>query len=264
MTSNRKILVVGDSFATLDPEHSHWVDQWAATKSNLSVEHFGCPGNNAVNVVAEFEIAYQPPYDFDFVVFQIPDFFRTEVASKVNSVPVTPACRAVFLNEFLQNSELMSATLNSSSDAYKDLLPEYASKFTLEQVQTYYWLLSMDPEQLEEFSKTRTPRDMSIVEHTARLYESISPRWMFRSNLTALKYFNSQLKHYNIPCCFVLNPGHNDLEVENITKNIDLPIWHMNIRSENIGCNHVPLTYAVECAILFEQYNNAHRLFLVD
>jgi|LauGreDrversion4_2_1035121.scaffolds.fasta_scaffold85648_5 hypothetical protein len=262
--SNRKILVIGDSFANIDPEHSHWVDIWAKQHRDLSVEHFFHPGNNAVNIVSEFEACYKSPYDFDFAVFHVPDFFRSEVASNVNNVPTTGIDRTVFLDEIFKNAELLSAIVRGPDDAYKNLLPEYASKFTLEYSQIFYWLTTLDREQLEEFIKDKTPRDISIIEHTAKLYESASPRWIFRSNLTALKYFESLMKIHNIPCCFVLNPGHTEVEVQTITSQIDLPFWHMKTRSENIGNNHVSLTHAKECAILFEQYNNDKQLFLVD
>jgi hypothetical protein len=257
-----KILVIGDSFAKFDPVHLHWVDIWSQ-QYGLDVEHFAHPGNNAVNIVSEFEIKYKEPYDFKFAVFQVPDFFRSEVASLVTTDSVHPFDRTVFQNDFLKNKELLEQTINSNTEAYMDLLPEYASKFRLEHVQSFYWLMHYDQTAIKNFIREKSPRDVSIVEHARRFYESASPRWVFRSNLTALKYFNTLMQLNDIPCCFVLNPGLDELEVNAITSAINLPFWHMAVRSENIGDNHVSLTHAQECATLFEQYNNDRKLFLV-
>ncbi len=256
------ILVIGDSFAKFDQEHLHWVDIWAQ-KYGLDVEHFAHPGGNALNIVSEFDIHYKDNYDFKFVFFQVPDFFRSEVASLVTTEPVNPFDRTVFLNDFLKNKELLVETQNNNTEAYKDLLPEYASKFGLEHVQSFYWLMHYDQTAIKNFILKKNPRDVSIVEHARRFYESASPRWIFRSNLMALKYFNKLMQSKNIPCCFVLNPGLDNLEVEAVTAAIDLPFWHMAIRSENIGDNHVSLTHAQECATLFEQYNSDRKLFLL-
>lgn len=258
--SRCKILVVGDSFAVLDPEHSHWIDIWALTQNvDITVEHFAHPGNNAVNIVSEFEMVYKEPYDFDFVVFQVPDFFRSEVASVRTEQPIKPLDRIEYSAELLKNKSFLKCTLGDNSlEGYKDYLPSYFTKFNFEHIQTGQWLNKIGMS-LDEY----TPRDQSIFEHTAKFYESASPRWLFRSNLTALKYFNALMLANDIPCCFALNPGTSNEEIDAITSAINLNFFPMKIRSENIGRNHISLTYATECAILFEQYNSDRKLFLV-
>jgi hypothetical protein len=257
--SKRKILVIGDSFAVLDPDHSHWVDVWAQ-QHDIEVEHFAHPGNNAVNIVSEFEIVYKEPYDFDYVVFQVPDFFRSEVASVRLDQPVTPVDRIDYLTELFKNKSFLDCTINDNSpENFKEFLPNYFTKFSIEHVQTGQWLGKLD-QSLKDYSF----RDRSFYEHTARFYESASPRWLFRSNLTALKYFNALMSSNDIPCCFALNPGTSDEEIDSITSTINLNFWPMKVRSENIGRNHISLTFAQECATLFEQYNSDRKLFLVS
>ncbi len=265
-----KLLVIGDSFARYDNEQTHWARQWLLPYGGTTI-HMGFGGNNAVNIVNEFEHKYMDKdWDFDGAIFQVPDFFRVEGAP-LKFEPTTDATLPLsYYDSALSHPDLIKDSLNGNSTIHATLAEstnKFFQHYWLENMQLFYYLAMLDKESAayQLFVKRKDPRDMNILEAAEKLYTSISPRWLIRANYHALKYFNLLMASKNIPVCFVFNPGIDVKTMGYFYKHFKglSNIWHMNINSTNIGDNHIALKPAVECAQMWDEHNKITGVFAV-
>lgn len=231
----------------------------------------GFGGNNAVNIVNEFENRYSDiDWDFDGAIFQIPDFFRVEGAPIKFEKPSDPTAQLSYYDAILSDPNLINDALNGTSIIRAELsnsTKDFFRYYWLENMQLFFYLAMLDKESesYQKFASRKDPRDLNILKCAEELYKSISPRWLIRANYHALKYFNLLMASRNKPVCFVFNPGIDPKTMEYFSNSFKglSNIWHMNINSENIGDNHVPLETARECAKLWYKHNKVAGIFPV-
>lgn len=263
----KKLLVIGDSFARYDERETHWAHLWMMSYGGTTV-HFGNGGNNAVNIVNGFEHEYRDKHwDFDGAVFHIPDFYRTEVLNfKHDPATENISNRLTFYNE-IGMPDMIDHVINGNDFVYREPALSHYKDYTPEVVQLYYYLLSLDrnSEQFKQFMSEpgRSYQDINMMQSAEQLYNSVSPRWLARANYHALKYFNLLMASRNKPVCFIFNPGigrgtmnHYDVYFKDLSN-----IWLMEITSENVGDNHISLDNAKVCAKLFDAHNKQAKIF---
>lgn len=265
-----KVLVIGDSFARFDKENSHWAREWISQFGGTTI-HMGFGGNNVVNVINEFEHHYNNnEWDFDGVIFQIPDLYRLEGAPVKYEYPEDASVSFAYYDAGLSHPGLIEDILNGNSiinPSITTVTNSYFQHYWFENMQLFFYLamLDKDSDAYKVFANRKDNRDMNILAAAEKLYTAISPRWLVRANYHALKYFNLLMASHNKPVCFVFNPGIDPKTMgyfSNSFKGLS-NIWHMNINSENIGDNHVSLKVARECAKMWYKHNKITRIFPV-
>lgn len=262
-----KLLVLGDSFAKFDDIETHWAYQWLLPYGGTT-QHMGEGGASAVTVINHFEDYYKnKSLDFDGVIFQVPDFYRTEAVipkfDDSNSIPNLELFDACF-----SHPDLLNHSINGNDDTANvySALPRYFSKYRIDRTQLMYYLSAIDPSsEVFKYLHARDISESNILNTSKKLYSSISPRWLIRANYQSLKYFNLLMKENNKPVCFVFNPGVGLGTFKYIKEYFtNLPnVWFMDIKSDNIGENHVPLASAIECGKSWDNHNKNTGIFAV-
>lgn len=262
-----KLLVIGDSYARYDCTHSHWAAQWMLSKGGTTT-HIGMGGNNAVNIVNEFEHTYRSQqWDFDAVVFHVPDFVRTEVTVFKQSQHLDNPNGRANLYYALDHTVLMEHIINGEQNLLSQDVRNFYHPYSLESVQLPYFLYGLEPEseRTQQFMSDRTQYDLNMIATASSHYSTASSRWLTRANYHALKNFNLQMQLNNKPVCFILNPYLGPEKLAEYRQHFTglSNIWRMDVVSENVGDNHVSLENARICANRFDSYNKQAKIFSI-
>lgn len=105
-----KILVLGDSFASLDPIHSHWIQIWG-DRNNHIIDFHGYPGQSHLVIVNEYwSQLHSKVYEYDMLVYISTNMFRhLKLNSNYNEV-IAEDC----LNQYTDDDNAYRWGLNGS------------------------------------------------------------------------------------------------------------------------------------------------------
>ncbi|MDA8842057.1 hypothetical protein N9N08_00095 [bacterium] len=173
-----KILVCGDSYATLDPCEGHWANLWAK-ENGYDVTHEGFAGESHVNIITKL-LARLDISDYNFIIYNVTDFLRAEIDIEGNS---------------------LSNVLDKTLDIYSD------SNFTNKQfMETQGWPVNISPNGLDP----NFPQDEICKEKTFNFYNSINLYWLVQANYNSLLLLVEKCKTNNIPIVFVIEPDMSE------------------------------------------------------
>lgn len=211
-----KFLVIGDSFATLDPVHGHWVRKWAESRYDGTTVHVGLPGSNHVQIASAFNYQYpraENLREFAGAFYFVTDFLRCEAYDK-NS----PRHGALVK----EPAELTRLRLYDNTDPRYAQFWEYMVSGTHEIPIDIEW-----PQQHGICSIIPNMENRPAVATT--LLHNISLNWLVRANVLAMRSVIQKLYYSGIPTVTVLTvwPDGSDSLVqycEEITA-----MWHANL-----------------------------------
>ena len=178
-----KILVCGDSYATLDNVHKHWATLWAVQKGHNTV-HQGYPGESHVNIVTK--LLQNDVTQYDFVIYHVTDYLRAQVDLKTSNF-----------------DNILSKVLGIYSDANfttpkgLKMLEGHNIKAGIE-----YDAINISPNNLDSTME----QDNFCRQKSKEFYQSINLYWLLRANYNSVLLLAETLKHRNIPLVMVLEP----------------------------------------------------------
>lgn len=171
---SKKVLVLGDSFATIDPLNGHWASMWAE-QHDYKIKHLGYPGRDHLYIINDFY--NQNLFDsIDMLIYQVTDFYRLQ-----HQFP------PLNINEVVDKLADLSYFNNSSTSFFKKLscistptaLPMYMMKMN----------------------------NLSALETQVirRLYSTISVDWLISANYFIMRNLMLECKLRKIPLIIVID-----------------------------------------------------------
>ena len=178
-----KILVCGDSYATLDPYEGHWADVWAK-ENGYDVTHEGYEGESHVNIISK-TLRKRNVSEYGLIIYHVTDFLRAEIDIKENTL-----------------SNILDKTLGIYSDS------NFTNKLSMETdlVNLGVWPVNISPNGLDP----NFPQDKICKEKTFNLYDSINLYWLVQANYNSLLLLVEKCKTNNIPIVFVIEPDMSE------------------------------------------------------
>lgn len=193
-----RLLAVGDSFATLDPVHSHWLRLWAESQGGTT-EHCAFKGGNHVTIASEFFYRYSLDSlrEFDGLVYFVTDYLRSEAISQ------NPDCTARLENPIITKLKLCDST----NELYGP---------------RWDWLLSGENSIPAEIDWPQTSHILSVIpwsqdrqNENNLFYYKMSLRWLVRANFNSARSVVLAAQSAGLPVCMICtvwNQGYPSLE----------------------------------------------------
>ncbi len=249
-----KFLVIGDSFATVDPVHSNWVRKWAERYADGTTIHVALPGNNHVQIASEFNYQYNRAEnlrEFAGAFYFVTDFFRCEAYDK-NS-----PCFGTLVKE---PAELTRLRMYDMSDTHYTRFWEYVISGQHETPIELQW-----PQAHGVCSVLPNMVGRPAVAST--LLHNISLNWLVRANVLAMRSVIQKLYYSGIPTVVVQTGWLDGADAlsqycEEITT-----MWHADTPkgtdiSHEQSTNHLETPLAVYMANKFNSEVYAPRLWM--
>lgn len=230
-----KILVCGDSFATLDNVHSHWADIWALNKG-YNVDHEGFEGESHVNIITK-TLQRRNVSDYGVVIYHVTDFLRAQIDLQDNS---------------------LSKVLDKTIDIYSD--KNLITKLNTDEEELITEPVNISPNNLDP----AMPQDKECKETTLNFYSSICLYWLVQANFNSLLLLAEKCSSLDVPLVLVIEPEISTVfdksfypEGTNIfttDQKGDIE-WYTNESS-----NHLSRTVHTNLAERFENYINLNKI----
>jgi len=179
-----KVLVTGDSFATLDPKQSHWATIWGE-QNNFKVEHKAFPGQSHVNIVTTV-LNTTNFSDYGLVIYHVTDYLRAQI-------DLTDAG----FNNILNNILGFYSDVNFTKAEKLNILDR--SKVLTDFV---YDPVNISPNNLDpEFIQDKDCKDKTL-----NLYNSINLYWLMQANYNSMRLLQNTCKINGVPIILVIEP----------------------------------------------------------
>lgn len=243
--------IVGDSYAVVDPVHSHWAQIWADT-NNHQIDFFGLEGSNLVNISHVVDCLEHAVYDG--VIFHFTSPLRAEGSTYSYSnekFPVVVQMSDIytiepkpFFNHTLTTKKISDPTNGSLPDSLTyQFKYEDAVKFDI----NFHNLMPHWFEMFDQIDQNTSQFDASMSQLCGKFYSTISIRWLVRANFMAyrnaiLTLNSKKIKNVTVfPACGGFNQTINFIK----GSYPDTKIWDqteiVSIHpSETESRNHIP------------------------
>ena len=236
-----KLLVAGDSFANLDPKHSHWARIWTQ-KNGGTTEHLAISGGDMTSITSHVLSSVTDWDEYAGLLYFKTDPFRIEAidASKHSG-------------DMLHPIDIMNTFHYNAREIDEDDLPNdfvywlYSGKYDND----YIWT-----QRLKTVHTMGT--EMLEFKPARHLYTNISLRWLLRANFNSMKLLMQTAKAHGLPICVVNSAWRSDsIQVQSLIPEIDY-IWtmHSDVDAANYASssslNHVEIDLAISTAKAFE------------
>ena len=188
-----KVLVCGDSYATLDPEHSHWADIWSDSRG-YNVDHEGFEGESHVNIITK-TLQRRKISDYDLVIYHVTDFLRAQIDLQNDSYSkILDKTLSIYsdknlttkLNKVIFNTIFTSGTI-SLGTGEEQLITEP---------------VNISPNNLDP----TFPQDNVSKDNTFNLYSSICLYWLVQANFNSLLLLVEKCHSNDVPLILVTDP----------------------------------------------------------
>jgi hypothetical protein len=251
----KRFLVIGDSYALCDQNHSHWFALWAAKHGHVTT-FAGLAGGNHVNIAANLE--QHDILDHDGVVYHFTSLLRAEGVR----LP-------------MQNAERDNAIINLMTRSYQgrhvssQWLHQCLGSTVEQRVETdgeyFYHAQNVIP----YFYSPVTGVDLLDIDDDTRalannFYRNVSPRWLVRANWMAFENVMLKLSSRGMPTLVALPPcgGFDFVESKLILPRVT--VWNMS-NSRQLAplphSNHIALVEAEFFAEEFQKICNMRSVF---
>lgn len=249
--ARNKVLVIGDSFAQLDPVHSHWAKFWA-NKYHLDTDHFGIPGGNHVSIVSSFLHQTIDYSNVRAVLYFVTDMIRSERTSLESSSGITDREYAANLVDTIFK---LTFDENENENLWEQLYCGLCAPGT-----SFNW-----GEYEKLLYSPNTVLSSSITENID-FYRASSLPWIMKANYNSMQLLLTQFEFLQIPVCIVNTNWRqgNELHVKyskaahqwdafNLHSTFSINTAYSN--------NHVDTDDAIIAAIHFDLYTKKYNIF---
>tara|TARA_B100001093_G_scaffold286861_1_gene274071 strand:- start:352 stop:1059 length:708 start_codon:yes stop_codon:yes gene_type:complete len=176
---SKKVLVLGDSYATLDKNHGHWATLWA-NENNYDIDHQGYPGTGHIKIINSF-LQKNITKKYDLIIYTMTDFLRAEINREV----ITDS---KVIDDFFTHYDTVGKT-----DVKKDLSRKDDTKF--------------DTNPGIMYKKFMTSKEDDLYTNLSKFYTSVSLNWLVSANMFALETLMYKCKDNNVPIILVSWPN---------------------------------------------------------
>lgn len=168
-----KILVCGDSFATLDSKHSHWADIWGLGRG-YNVDHEAFEGESHVNIITK-TLQRKNVSEYGLIIYHVTDFLRAQIDLEDDS---------------------LSKILDKTIDIYSD------KNLTTKLNNVLSDPVNISPNNLDP----AMPQDKECKETTLNFYSSICLYWLVQANFNSLLLLAEKCSSLDVPLVLVIEP----------------------------------------------------------
>ena len=254
----KNFLVLGDSYAQLDSENSHWARLWAERDGNTTT-HFGYPGHSHTNIASTARNIDFSQYDG--VIYHITDFLRLDCFLQLSNHDEN------FQNEYqILVKKISQATDLLSNEEYVEYLINCDNPFANDSFhsvdQTRVQSSMIDPS-----FPLYEGVDLLTKQNANTLYRYISIPWLFRANWNSMLYLRMLIKTFDKPFIGIMPSSPHTYIPRHIKGSLDFNIWEMasalpSLETQgNVGENHISLRDATVYANKFAEENLLTGLF---
>lgn len=252
----KKFLVIGDSYAQLDSDHSHWFQLWA-NRCGHSVTFGGLEGGNPVNIAVQLQ--QHNLQNHDGVIYHFTSLLRGEGIC----TPTQQSTRDSTVMDLMNRSftsdddsgEWLEHCLSGSVESAVTVDGEY--RYHAQNVVPYFY-------------NPVNGVDTDIIDdHTATMandfYRSVSTRWLVRANWLAYENTVQKLSLQNLSTVVALPPCGGFDFVETATVQPHVKTWNMCSEKQLAPLshsNHISKSAAEFFADRFENFVQKHSIFI--
>jgi hypothetical protein len=212
----KKFLVIGDSFAYLDNDHSNWVSLWAK-KHDASTEHHSVLGGSHVTIVNDFFNKNHDLSNVTGIFYFATDLLRGEGVELSN-----PTENLEVIDKISSDSRLWRNIL-TGSDNKSDWPIDH--KIITQQIGNY--------------------------EYTDNFYNSINIKWLINANYNSMIMLLLYARIHSKPVIVIDSFGQ--IQDNEISNNLKVITWRPDISSyDSASLNHVSISTAYRVANDFD------------
>jgi len=259
-----KYAVIGDSYAVLDDEHSHWAKFWAE-KNNHGVDFYGLEGSNLVNISYLLDNINLESYDGVIIHYTSPLRSEGSTYKDNKKLPVVSQMSDVYSCEpkdlfkyFLPDNPNID-NLNFDATVPKGLeFQYYANQSSYKYLVNFHNLMPHWFENFDAIDSNTSSYDSIMTTLCNEFYSSVSIRWLVRANFLAYRNIVLTLNAKSIknvtvfPTC-----GGFEQTISHIkNKYPDTNLWDQTTivsihPTETNSRNHIPIDHAKSLADKF-------------
>lgn len=231
------ILVCGDSYATLDPQHSHWADIWASDK-NYTITHKGFPGESHVNIVTKI-LNTEKLDKFNCIIYHVTDYLRAQIDLANDGY-----------RNIIDNMLGFYCDANFTKAEKLNILDNYK-----ETADFIYNPVNISPNNLDPGFE----QDKICKDKTFNLYNSINLYWLVQANYNSVLLLNEKCRALNIPLIAVLEPDLSPYHEEDFYSS-DIKIFKTSRAdsgenfSPDASTNHLSKSMHTNLSKVFEEF----------
>ena len=251
--------VIGDSYAVIDKDNSHWAKIWADLNGH-AVDFFGLEGGNLVNISYLFE---NIPFNrYDGVIIHYTSPLRAEGSLTLGEQPMKKISTVVQMSDiYSDESKPIFKHIHPDDRSIEQIDPnthlagnfdfQYYNESDVKFVLNYYNMMPHWYDSFELVDSDTSSYDYIMTHLCNKFYESVSIRWLMRANFLAYRNIILNLEAANIknitvfPICGGFSQTINHIQIKYpITKIWDQSkILRVHPREVN-SRNHVSLDHA--------------------
>jgi hypothetical protein len=188
-----KILVCGDSFATLDNVHSHWADIWALNKG-YNVDHEGFEGESHVNIITK-TLQRRNVSDYGVVIYHVTDFLRAQIDLQDNSLSKVLDKTIDIYSDKNLTTKLNNVLFNTFNTSGEITISTDEEELITEPV-------NISPNNLDP----AMPQDKECKETTLNFYSSVCLYWLVQANYNSFLLLAEKCSSLDIPLILAIEP----------------------------------------------------------
>ena len=190
---SKKVLILGDSYARLDPKEGHWANKWCKEKG-YEAFNSGMGGANHVSIINEIFVKdekFKLFQEWDLIIYCMTNWLRAGASESTKT--------SAFFNRIEKFNE------DSEKITFENLLST-----NIEEGIEQYAILS-------GISEVHHTHADYLGEVTTQLYKSISIPFLARANLFAVETLIFKCKDTNTPLILATTPS-DSTSLENLNK----------------------------------------------
>lgn len=244
-----RYIVVGDSYAQLDSEHSHWFKLWCEQREH-SVQFAGLPGGNHINISAHLRSI--DVSQFCGVVYHFTSLLRGE--------GIRMPCDA------RQRDSSVIDLMNLTYEQHCEWIDHCLSSDVSDSVLDHYHAQNVIPYFFNPVDGVDTAScDSLTVDMSNRFYRAVSPRWLIRANWLAFENAMLYLTAMNVPVIVALPPCGGFDFVQSRLVQPGVEVWNMSaVKQLNPlpHSNHISYEHAQFFSEEFEKSGSPKEVLL--
>lgn len=189
-----KYAVIGDSYAVVDENNSHWAKIWADNHGH-EINFFGLEGGNLVNISYLFENIPIDQYDGVIIHYTSPlraegsvteSHLKGKIPTIVQMSDVsTDGPKPIF--EYIHPNGRAVEKLDLDTRLAKNFDREYLNQDEVKFLIRYYNMMSHWYDSVEIIDGDTSSKDYIMTKLCNKFYDSVSIRWLMRANFLAYR-----------------------------------------------------------------------------
>lgn len=200
-----KYAVIGDSYAVLDENDSHWAKIWADA-NNHEVEFFGLEGGNLVNISYLFENI--PVEVYDGFIIHYTSGLRAEgstyVEPRTKKLSTLVQMNSIYSDDpkpifqYIHPNDRSILKIDRKTKVAKYFDCQYYNQTDIEFLVNYHNMMPHWYDNYELVDGDTSSYDFIMTDLCNKFYDSVSIRWLQRANFLAYRNIILNLEARNI------------------------------------------------------------------